>query len=127
MAKLLQIFIGPELFWILMILLTRIGIKVSGAPSESMDSTLLAFTYIVPLVLIPLSFGLYYVPGCIRSWLLIRILVAGLIGSHCVLNDALLAHSRQGPGVGTAYIVGMLFGIMILIAGTVWALIKFRK
>lgn len=110
-----------------MIVLTRIGIRISGAPAESMDSIWMAFTYIVPLVLIPLSFGLYYVPGCIRSWLLPRILVAGLIGSHCVLNDALLAHSQQGPGVGTAYIVGMLFALIILAAGAVWALIKFRK
>ena len=122
----MHVIFGPELFWLLAYGVVLAGIKFSGSPVKSMDSTWIAMAYIVPLILVPLSFGFYLLPGITKSWLLTRVLISGLIGSHFVLNRALLAHSNQGPGVGTAYIVGMILVLPILFIGCVWVLIKFR-
>ncbi len=91
-----------------------------------MDSFWVNMAYIIPLVLIPLTFGLYYFPGVIRPWLLLRIWIVGIVGGHYVLSKSLSAHSEQGPGVGTAYIMGMIFIIIMLVIGSIFAMIKFR-
>ena len=90
-----------------------------------MDSLWINTIYIVPLILLPLTFGLYYVPAAIKPWLLLRIWIVGLVGGHFVLNKCLMSHSEGGPGVGTAYIVGMGIQFLVLIAGSIWAAVKF--
>ena len=81
--------------------------------------------YIMPLVFLPLTFGLYYVPGVIKAGLLLRIWFVGLVLGHFVLNKSLSVHSEGGPGVGTAYIVGMGIQLLVLVAGSIWAAVKF--
>lgn len=125
MNKILHLFLGPELLWFFLYLIVLACIKLSGAPVKSFDSVWLSLAYIIPFILIPLTFGLYYVPGVIRPWLLPRILIACIIGSHLILDSALQAHTEQGPGVGTAYIMGMIFTMLTLFVGSVWAAIKF--
>jgi hypothetical protein len=125
MNRPLQFVIGPELLWVLYYLIIVIITKVSHSPVKSMDSFWIGMAYVIPLILLPLSFLLYYFPGVIRPWLLLRLWVAGLVGGHLVLSKALQAHSEQGPGVGTAYIMGMGILFFILIIGTIWAIIKF--
>jgi len=125
MNKLPNFLIGPELLWLGFYLMLMIIIKLSGSPVKSMDSFWVSTAYIIPLVLIPLTFLLYYFPGAIRDWMLLRIWIVGLIGGHMVLNRSLQAHSEQGPGVGTAYMMGMIFIIIALIIGSIWAKIKF--
>lgn len=125
MNKLPQLLIGPELLWCFFYLVVLIIVKVTSSPIKSMDEFWVSTAYIIPLVLIPLTFLFYYVPGVTRDWLLLRIWIVGIIGGHIVLNRSLLAHSEQGPGVGTAYMMGMGFMIFTLIAGSVWAKIKF--
>lgn len=125
MNRLFPLFLGPELIWIFLYVLIFASVKFSGAPVKSMDSTWISLAYIVPLIFIPLSFGLYYVPGVIRSWLLLRIILSGFVGCHFLLDYGLKAHSEQGPGVGTAYIVGMLLAFVVLFIGSIWAMIKF--
>ncbi len=125
MNKLSHLLIGPELLWCFFYLVVLIIIKMTSSPIKSMDEFWVSTAYIIPLILIPLTFLLYYVPGITRDWLLLRIWIVGIIGGHFVLNRSLLAHSEQGPGVGTAYMMGMGFMIFTLIAGSVWAKIKF--
>jgi len=125
MNKLSHLLIGPELLWLFFYLVVLAIIKVTSSPIKSMDSFWLSTAYIIPLILIPLTFLLYYAPGVTRDWLLLRIWIVGIIGGHIVLNRSLLAHSEQGPGVGTAYMMGMGFMIFTLIAGSIWAKIKF--
>lgn len=125
MNKLPNFLIGPELLWLGFYLMLMIIIKLSGSPVKSMDSFWVSTAYIIPLVLIPLTFLLYYFPGAIRDWMLLRIWIVGLIGGHMVLNRSLQSHSEQGPGVGTAYMMGMIFIIIALIIGSIWAKIKF--
>ena len=126
MNKLLNFLLGPELLWVIFYVLVGIIIKATHSPIKSMDSFWVNMAYIVPLVLIPLTFGLYFIPGVIHKWLLLRIWVVGIIGGHYVLNRSLEAHSEGGPGVGTAYIMGMILVFLALIAGSIFALIKFR-
>jgi len=90
-----------------------------------MDNFWVNTAFIIPLVLIPLTFGLYYIPGVLRPWLLLRIWIVGIIGGHLVLSRSLQAHSEQGPGVGTAYIMGMGFMFIMLIIGSIFAKIRF--
>ena len=125
MSRVYRLLLGPECVWAVFYILSLVMIKWTSSPVKSMDRFWLSMTYIVPLILIPLTFALYFVPGVIRNWLLLRIWIAGLIGGHLVLNHCLLAHSEQGPGVGTAYIVGMGLVFVVLVAGSIWALIRF--
>jgi len=125
MNKLLHFLIGPELLWLIFFYLVLEITHLTHSPVKTMDSFWISMAYIIPLLLIPLSFMLYFVPGVIKSWLLLRLWIAGIVGGHFVLSKALLAHSEQGPGVGTAYIMGMGFLFFALIAGTIWSVIKF--
>lgn len=117
--------VGPELLWVFYCLITVVITKLTHSPVKSMNSFWISMAYVIPLILLPLSFILYFVPGVIKSWLLLRLWIAGIVGGHFVLNKALLAHSEQGPGVGTAYMMGMGFLFFALIAGTIWSVIKF--
>lgn len=125
MSKLSNLLLGPELLWLLFYAIVVILIRASGSPVKSMDSFWSAMAYITPLVLIPLTFMLYYLPGEMRPMLLLRIWIAGLVGGHLVLSRSMEAYSEQGPGIGTAYIMGIIFVLIVLVAGSVWAVIKF--
>ena len=125
MNKISALLIGPELLWMFFYLVVVMLIKVTSSPVKSMDNFWISTAWWFPLLLVTLTFLLYYVPGVIHDWLLLRIWLACLIGGHFVLNRSLLAHSEQGPGVGTAYMVGMILLFLPLIIGTIWARIKF--
>ena len=81
----------------------------------------------MPFVAVPLTFGLYWTPGVEHRWLLLRIWVAALVGTHYVLEKGLGAYSEQGPSIGTAYIMGILFAFFVLIVGSVFVKIKFSN
>jgi hypothetical protein len=123
--KPLSLFIGPELIWIVYYIAVLITIRMTGSPVKSMDNFWVNTAYIIPLIMLPLTFMLYYVDAVPHKWLLPRLIIAGILGTHFVLNRALLAHSEQGPGVGTAYMMGIIFMIVVLAIMSVWALIKF--
>ncbi len=125
MNRILHFLIGPELLWFFFYLVVLMIIKATASPVKSMDDFWVSTAYLIPLVLLPLTFLLYYVPGVIKDWMLLRIWIVGIIGGHFVLNRSLESHSEGGPGVGTAYMMGMIFIIIILIIGSIWAKIKF--
>ena len=124
MNRMLHFITGPELLWIIYYVLVLLIIRFTNSPTKSMDSFWISLAYIVPLILLPLTFISYYLPGA-KNLLLLRLWITGLVGGHFVLQTALYAHSEQGPGVGTAYMMGMGFAIFALIACTIWAVIKF--
>lgn len=126
MNKLLNLLLGPELLWLLFYFLVLLIIKLTGSPVKSMDNFWENTYFTVPLILVPMTFALYYVPGVVHSWLLLRIWLACLIGGNFVLSKAMGSHTEQGPGIGTAYILGMGLIILVLIAGSIFAAIKFR-
>jgi len=125
MNRVAQFFIGPELLWVCFYLLVLVIIKASGSPVKSMDGFWESTAWTVPLVLIPLTFLLYYAPWVVRDWMLLRIWIVGLIGGHYILTKCLQAYTEQGPGIGTAYIMGMGLLIFVLVAGSIWVKVKF--
>ncbi len=126
MNKLSNFLIGPELLWIFFYMIVLLVIRMTNSPIKTMDSFWVNTAFMIPLVLIPLTFLIYFIPGSIHKWMLLRIWLVGIIGGHYVLNKSLQAHSEQGPGVGTAYIMGIGLVFIMLVAGTIFALIKFR-
>lgn len=120
-----QWLIGPELLWLIFYLAVLLLIRISGAPNKGMDDSLINLAYLIPLVGIPLTFALYYVPGVERNWLLLRVWIAGLFGAHYVMEKGLQAHSEQGPGVGTVYIMDMGLVLVMLVIGSIFVKIKF--
>ena len=120
-----SILIGPELLWVFFYLVVVVVIKMTSSPIKSMDNFWVSTAYFIPLILLPLTFLLYYFPGVIKDWMLLRIWIVGILGGHFVLNRSLQAHSEQGPGVGTAYMMGIIFIFIILVIGSIWAKIKF--
>ncbi|MBK9106155.1 MAG: hypothetical protein IPL92_16680 [Saprospiraceae bacterium] len=125
MNRFFHFLVGPELLWLCFYLLVLVIIKASGSPVKSMDGFWESTAWFVPLLLIPLTFMLYYAPGVIRDWMLLRIWIVGLVGGHYVLSKSLAAYTEQGPGIGTAYIMGMGLLFFLLIAGSIWAKLKF--
>lgn len=117
--------LGPELLWIFCYLLVLLVIKMTGSPVKNMDKIWIKLAFWVPFVVVPLTFALWFFPAVERDWLMLRVWAAGLFGAHFVLEKGLNAHSEQGPGVGTAYIFGVIFVIFMLILGTVFVLILF--
>ncbi len=125
MTRPLQILLGPEILWIVIYLAITLLVKFSSAPVKSMDATWISMAYLIPFVGIFLTFAFYFLPGLEHNWLLLRVWIAGLFGAHYALEKALKAHTEQGPGVGTAYIMGMIFVIIMLIVGSIFIKLKF--
>jgi hypothetical protein len=109
-----------------MYLLVVLLIRFTNSPIKSMDGFWVNTAFSIPLVLVPLSFGLYWIPASVHKWFLLRMWIVGIIGSHYVLSRSLDAHSEGGPGIGTAYMMGMIIVFFVLIACSVFVLIKFR-
>jgi len=125
MPRIAQLLIGPELLWAVYYLLVVLTIRFSGSPVKSMDGFWERLAFLVPLVAVPLTFALFWIPGVEQNWLLLRIWIAVLVGAHYVLEKGLGAYTEQGPGIGTAYIMGMIFVFFILLAGSIVVKIRF--
>lgn len=115
---------GPEVYWIAVYGLLRLVGKLTGSPNLKLNSFWEASWYWIPLVLVPASYLVYYITGVPRSFMWLRLLVFGLLGAHFTLSYTLGLHTEQGPGIGTAYILGLMFAFVVIIAGTIWALLK---
>jgi hypothetical protein len=118
------VFLGPELFWLVFYSILVLVIQFTHAPDQSLDEGWVSMAYRVPLLVIPLSFGLYWLPFGHKKLLLLRLAISSILGSHFVLEKGLAAHSQQDPGVGTAYILGMLLSLVISALLTIGLLIK---
>ena len=119
-ANLLQLLPGPELLWALFYVSIQYLIRFTGSPNKRMDRLWINLANFVPFIAIPMTFSLFYFPGIVQDWLLLRVWIAGVFGAHYVLDTGLKAHSNQGPGVGTAYIMGMIFVVVMLVVGSVF-------
>ncbi|GAA4395936.1 hypothetical protein GCM10023187_03460 [Nibrella viscosa] len=126
MPRSLQLLIGPELLWLLVFGAATLLAQANNPPSKSVEAFMESMGWYIPLVAL-LMFGLWLVPGVEKSWLLLRCWVASLTGAHLALEKALSAHSEQGPGIGTVYIMGMILLFFVLIVGSVVVVIFFRK
>jgi len=124
MSRILQLIAGPELVWALCYLLVLLIIRMTGSPVKSMDSFWENTIYIVPLVVVPLTFFTYGFAHPAKGWFILRLWIAGLVGGHLVLNKCLTTYTEQGPGIGMGYLVGMILLCVVLLIGMVVALLR---
>ena len=124
MQKILSILAGPELIWCAVFGIVSVMAKMNVPPTKTMDKNLENLYLLIPLATV-LIFSLWYFPGVEKNWLLLRVWVAGVFGSHYALEKGLGAYSEQGPGIGTAYMVGMSLVFFALIAGSIFVKIRF--
>lgn len=116
--------IGPELLWLALYGIVSLIAKANVPPVKAIDERLEHLWFFVPLAAL-LTFGLWYFPGVEKNWLLLRVWIVCVFGGHYVLEKGLGAHSQQGPGIGTAYMVGMIFVFFALIVGSIFVKIRF--
>jgi hypothetical protein len=73
-----------------------------------------SYAQIFPVLVVAVTMLLYALPWVPRNYLMLRIVIAALIGTHFLLERVLNAHVGGGPGVGMIYLVGyiiLLFAI----------------
>jgi hypothetical protein len=117
--------LGPELYWLILYVLVSLLIRITHSPVKFMDEFWIRISVLVPLVFLPLSFGVYWLSFVPKKWLLLRLIIAGVLGTHYVIEKGLNAYTNQGPGVGTSYMVGILLMLMVLFVLSIIALFKF--
>lgn len=116
--------IGPELLWLLIYGVANLIAKANMPPTKSMDDFIEKCWFYVPLLVL-LCFALWWLPMVEKNWLLLRVWVVSILAGHFVLEKIMGAYSTQGPGIGMAYLAGMLILFILLIIGSVFVKIKF--
>jgi len=109
---------GPELLWLIIYVLARMLSKLNKAPDHALDNFIEQCWFWVP-VMVFFTFGLYWMSGVEKNWLMLRIWIVGIIMGHMVLETVLKAYSTQGPGIGMAYLAGILLVFIVLVIGSV--------
>ena len=80
---------------------------------------------VLPLIVVPLTFALFLVPGVSRWWLLLRIDLAIAIGLAIATThycEGMTHHQPSaGPGAGTAWMLMLGSGYALMLLGTLIA------
>jgi len=122
MNRTLTYFLGPELYWILTCVVVWIITRRSLAPDPAITETLDRYWAMLPLVIVPLTFAFFFVPGSSRWWLLLRIDLAIAIGLSVATTrycEGITYHKPSaGPGAGTAWMVMLALGYTLMMVGT---------
>lgn len=116
--KISKFLLGPELCWLVLYLSAIAVAKSNVKPNYSFDKVIENSWLYVPVIGL-LFFALYWIPGVEKKWFLIRIWLSGLILGHLVLEKLASAYSEQGPGIGTAYLLGIGMQVLALIVGSI--------
>ena len=112
--------IGPELIWLFAFIGIRYFGKYNLSTQGKYNDSIENMAYALPLVLVIACMSVYGIAAAPKGYLLIRIIVVSIIGSHFVFSYCADSHSAGGPGAGMIYIVGICFTILwLLIAGIV--------
>ncbi len=112
----MKYFLVPELFWLLIFSIAVNIYKSNISPAFAWDDFIDKSWFYIPAQAV-LTFGLFWVPGVEKDWLLLRIWVACLLGGHFVLDRLMNAYSKQGPGAGMGYLAGLMFVFILLCIG----------
>ena len=115
MAKYL---LGPELIWLGIYGVSKIIAKSNVGPNYSADGFIDKSWFWVAILAF-CTFALFLVPSIPKNWLFLRIWIVCFFMGHFILETLCEAYSKQGPGIGMAYLTGMIFIIITLIAGSI--------
>lgn len=125
MSRLLPIILGPELYWVIVCIVTQTATRRHLAPDPAVTLWLDDHWAWLPLVFAPLTFIFFFVPDSSRWWLLLRVDLAmaiGLVVSATIFCNGMTYHQpSSGPGAGTAFMVIPMFGGVIGFLGTLIA------
>jgi hypothetical protein len=125
MTRVLPFLLGPELYWAAICVLTRMATRRNQAPDTAITDWLDGYWAVLPLLVVPLTFAFFFLPGGSRWWLLLRIDVAIAIGLAIATTqycEGLTYHQpSSGPGAGTAWMLMLSLGYMFTALGTVIA------
>jgi hypothetical protein len=116
--------IGPELIWLAIYCGAVLVAKANSAPTNNLDHFIENCWLWIPLLAL-LCFALWWMPIVEKNWLLTRVWIVSLVAGHFALEKVMSSYSNQGPGIGTAYMLGMGLLFLILLVGTVIIKIKF--
>lgn len=109
--------IGPEFLWLLVYIVALCIAGNNRSPDPRMEPFIDSAWFLVPGFGL-LSVALLWIPNTAKNWMIPRIWIAGLAGSHLVLDTLIGSLPVQGPGEGMAYIAGMILMICCLLSGT---------
>jgi hypothetical protein len=122
MNRFLPYLLGPEIYWAVICVIVRLATKRTSAPDPTVTGLLDQYWVVLPLVMVPLTFAFFCAPGAGRWWLLLRIDVAIAIGLAIATTqycEGMTYHEpSSGPGAGTAWMMMLAFGYMLLVLGT---------
>ena len=122
MNRVLPYLLGPEMYWIATYVGVRMATRRNQAPDPAMTDLLDRYWAVLPLVVVPLTFAFFLVPGSGRWWLLLRIDLAIAIGLAFATThycESMTHHQpSSGPGAGTAWMLMLSLGYMFMLVGT---------
>lgn len=117
--KMLRYLIGPELIWLLAIVSMKYfgqyNIRTQGQYNNGLEK----MAYILPILLIIACMTIYKINIVPKQLLLLRLIIASIVGSHFIFSYCAAAHTVGGPGAGMIYILGLCFTVMCLIVSCV--------
>lgn len=124
--------LGPELSWLLMYGLALLLVAPNQPPTEAGNVRLESLAWYVLFGAIILSFVPLYWSQSGLGWWMLRIGIAGLIGITSVSTafcSAIDYHDSRNSGVGTLWIMLVIFGAIFLFLGmiVVSLYMKFRS
>ncbi|HRE80972.1 MAG TPA: hypothetical protein PLN52_07975 [Opitutaceae bacterium] len=123
MSRFLPYLWGPELYWVLICGVVHGVTRRHLPPTESLTRSFDLWVWVIPFLLVPLTFACFFVGGTGRGWLLLRVNLAiavGLFVAAVSLGNGMTYHQPSaGPGAGTAFIVMLIFGYGMAMVGTV--------
>jgi hypothetical protein len=128
MNRIASYVLGPELIWAIVYALTALLVSRNNPPTLAGNQRLELIGWFLPVVSTLLAFTpLWWAPGNRWLWLL-RIVVVGCIAIVVVV--ALLCggidyKDSRNSGVGTAFVMFVMLGYMVLWGGALVATILF--
>src|SRR5690606_25859868 len=99
--------VGPEVIWIIAFLLAGLLRKINTQQGGKYNAMIEQSTSL-PVILLGLTMLLFFIPPSGRPYLMLRIALTAIIGTHFLMTPLLQAHTVGGPGVGTIYLVAYI-------------------
>lgn len=120
MQRLFRIFIGPELYWVLLYLGVRWLAAHNVPPTAAGNNTLEWAVWLTATAGVALSFVFLAVPGVNRSILLTRLAVAAFIGVNVCAIAA--CEAIKYPELGRDSGLMALWFIAAMLGGVIWCI-----
>ena len=119
--KALRLLLGPELYWVLVYLGAVLFARQNLPPTEAGSRYLEKISMLLPLVAVPLSFAMFWLPTRPR-WLIARFALAMLVGLILVvirLVNAIDYGDGRNSGVFGVFALGLGVGFLALVASLI--------